>query len=55
MKSDFDKFDDEFDSHFKTVRRFAIAAWFIGAGVTCMVLGFVGWVVVKILQHFNVI
>jgi hypothetical protein len=55
MKSDFDKFDEQFDSHFKQVRQAAFAAWIIMAGVTLAVLGFGGWVIVKLLQHFNVI
>lgn len=49
-------FDDkDFDNHFKTTRRLAVAWAIVSAGVSITVLVFVGWVIVKVMSHFGVI
>ena len=49
-------FDDkDFDRHFNTTRRIAIAGTITGFFVSLAVLGFACWVVVKLLAHFGVI
>ena len=54
MKS-FDEFDREFDSHFRTCRKLAVTWFAVSAVVVFAVIGFVGWVVVKLLSHFGVV
>lgn len=48
-------FDKQFDSHFKSTKRLAIAGFVFSALVTVGVLGFFGWVVVMVLRHYGVV
>ena len=57
MKFDKD-FDKDFDNVFKTATRFQLIAvfaviggWLVGASV----LGFIGWIVVKIMAHYGIL
>ena len=57
MKFDKD-FDKDFDNVFKTATRFQLIAvfaviggWIVGASV----LGFIGWIVVKIMAHYGIL
>lgn len=49
-------FDDkEFNRRFNQTRRLAIGGMIVSAAVSLGVLGFAGWVIVKLLAHFGVI
>ena len=47
--------DKDFDNHFKSTRRLAVAGFIFGVFVTVGVLGFFGWVVVMVLRHYGVV
>lgn len=47
--------EKDFDRQFVNLGRFAIIWFVVSAFISLSVLTFVGWVVVKLLSHFNVI
>ena len=47
--------EDEFKNSFKRTHRTVMAVIIIGGAVSIAVLGFFGWVIVKILAHCDVI
>ena len=55
MYDDFKDFDRKFDERMASAKRWAIVAICIQLAVYVGVLGFVGWVIVKLLQHFGVV
>ena len=48
-------FDKQFDSHFKSTHRLAVAGFVFGATLTVGVIVFLGWVVVMVLRHYGVV
>lgn len=46
---------DQFDNELKKVRGAMIAVWAGFAIVSLSALVFVGWVVVKVMQHFGIL
>ena len=50
-----DDFDRDFDRQFSLVRKAAVVAFVVQGVIGISVLVFVGWVVVKLLQHFGVV
>jgi len=50
-------FDDDFkdfDLRFEKTRKLAIGGMIVSAVVSLGILGFIGWVIVKLLSHFGV-
>lgn len=47
--------DKEFDRTLSAYRRIAIAGAIVSSLISLSVLGFIGWVVIKMLAHFGVI
>ena len=47
--------DKDFDNHFKATRRLAVIGGFVSMAVSLSILGFIGWVIVKLMAHFGVI
>jgi hypothetical protein len=53
---DFGKdFDRDFSKQFAKTQRWVVVAFFAQAAIGIGVLAFVGWVIVKIMQHFGVL
>lgn len=50
-----EKANREMDAHFNRASRFALAGLVITVCGSIGALGFIGWVVVKVMQHFGVI
>lgn len=51
----FDKHFKDFDNEFKKTERFVTCVMVLSGVVSIAVLGFCGWVVVKLLAYFGVI
>lgn len=51
MNNDFDK---QFDKQFNRIGALAIFGFIFSSIVTLSVLGFIGWVVIKLLAHFGI-
>jgi hypothetical protein len=47
--------DKDFDNHFKATRRLAVIWGFISMAVSLSILGFIGWVIIKLMAYFGVI
>ena len=46
---------DNFNKQFEKTRKMAIVGAIISAAVGLGVLGFIGWVIIKVMAHFSVI
>jgi hypothetical protein len=53
--SNFDKLHEDFDKQFNSMRRTAATGLVFSMVITLAVLGFVGWVIVKLMAHFGVV
>lgn len=45
---------NDFDKSFKRMQSFILIAWSVGFLFTIGVVVFLGWVVVRLLQHFGI-
>jgi len=57
LSAEVSMFDDDFkdfDLRFEKTRKLAIGGMIVSAVVSLGILGFIGWVIVKLLSHFGV-
>jgi len=55
MRNSIENHKDEFDKQFKKTFMAMAVMWVIGVGVMLGIIGFVIWMIVKLMQHFGVI
>ena len=53
--ADFNDLHHHFDTHLKTTRRTVAVGMIFSMLITLSVLGFLAWVIVKLMAHFGVV